>query len=122
MNSLINSRKRSCTCSETPPYGHLVNTVNRLYFPNFLGPLVSVLTGFHCILNVVRLSVEQCCLVIFDNICMERTWIRPKVHLILRIGYEDVEERGKGAEIVCVLEGFGKSVRSRGGCKIWLKN
>ena len=46
----------------------------------------------------------------------------PKVHLILRIEYEDVEERGKGAEIVCVLGGFEKSVRSRGGCKIWLKN
>ena len=28
--------------------------------------------------------------------------------------------KGKGAEILCVLGGIEKSVRSRGGRKIWL--
>ena len=29
---------------------------------------------------------------------------------------------GGGGDFVCVLGGFEKSVRSRGGRKIWLKN
>ena len=28
------------------------------------------------ILNIARLSIEDCFSVIFDNICMERTWIK----------------------------------------------
>ena len=43
---------------------------------------------------------------------MERTLIRPKVHLILRRGYEDVEGAG-GCNFVCVLRGSEKSVRLR---------
>ena len=61
------------------------------------------------ILNVARLS--DCFLVIFDNFCMERTWIRESTFLYREGGYEHVE----GAEILCVCsEGFEKSVRSRG--------
>ena len=64
------------------------------------------------ILNVARLS--DCFLVIFDNFCMERTWIRESTFLYREGGYEHVE-RGGGAEILCVCsEGFEKSVRSRG--------
>ena len=63
------------------------------------------------ILNVARLS--DCFLVIFDNFCMERTWIRESTFLYREGGYEHVE--GGGAEILCVCsEGFEKSVRSRG--------
>ena len=62
------------------------------------------------ILNVARLS--DCFLVIFDNFCMERTWIRESTFLYREGGYEHVEG---GAEILCVCsEGFEKSVRSRG--------
>ena len=64
------------------------------------------------ILNVARLS--DCFLVIFDNFCMERTWIRESTFLYREGGYEHVEGGG-GAEILCVCsEGFEKSVRSRG--------
>ena len=43
------------------------------------------------ILDVVRLSVKGFFFSLhFDNICMERTWIKPKVHLIKRRGYDDV--------------------------------
>ena len=64
------------------------------------------------ILNVARLS--DCFLVIFDNFCMERTWIRESTFLYRERGYEHVERWG-GAEILCVCsEGFEKSVRSRG--------
>ena len=64
------------------------------------------------ILNVARLS--DCFLVIFDNFCRERTWIRESTFLYREGGYEHLE-RGRGAEILCVCsEGFEKSVRSRG--------
>ena len=64
------------------------------------------------ILNVARLS--DCFLVIFDNFCMERTWIRESTFLYREGGYEHVEGGG-GAEILCVCsEGFEKSVRSGG--------
>ena len=33
-------------------------------------------TSLVLILNVVRLSVQDCSSVIFANICMQRTWIR----------------------------------------------
>ena len=34
------------------------------------------------ILEVVRLPVQYCFSLNFDNICMERTWIRAKVHFV----------------------------------------
>ena len=44
------------------------------------------------ILNVARLS--DCFLVIFDNFCMERTWIRESTFLYREGGYEHVEAGG----------------------------
>ena len=44
------------------------------------------------ILNVARLS--DCFLVIFDNFCMERTWIRESTFLYREGGYEHVEGGG----------------------------
>ena len=44
------------------------------------------------ILNVSRLS--DCFLVIFDNFCMERTWIRESTFLYREGGYEHVEGGG----------------------------
>ena len=46
------------------------------------------------ILNVARLS--DCFLVIFDNFCMERTWIRESTFLYREGGYEHVERWGGG--------------------------
>ena len=43
------------------------------WYWNILSILENILV---LILNVVRLSVYDCFSVIFDNICMERTWIR----------------------------------------------
>ena len=51
------------------------------------------------ILNVARLS--DCFLVIFDNFCMERTWIRESTFLYRERGYEHVE-RGGLKFCVCV--------------------
>ena len=53
------------------------------------------------ILNVARLS--DCFLVIFDNFCMERTWIRESTFLYREGGYEHVERGGGGLKFcVCV--------------------
>ena len=58
------------------------------------------------ILDVVGFSVYDCFSLIFDNIFMERTWIRPTVHLILRRGYKDVPGGGEEAEILCMCSGL----------------
>ena len=52
------------------------------------------------ILNVARLSA--CFLVIFDNFCMERTWIRESTFLYREGGYEHVEGGGGLKFCVCV--------------------
>ena len=52
------------------------------------------------ILNVARLS--DCFLVIFDNFCMERTWIRESTFLYREGGYEDFERGGGLKFCVCV--------------------
>ena len=52
------------------------------------------------ILNVARLS--DCFLVIFDNFCMERTWIRESTFLYREGGYEHVEREGGLKFCVCV--------------------
>ena len=41
----------------------------------------------------------------FDNVFMERTWIRPTVHLILRRGYKDVPG-GEEVEILSMCSGL----------------
>ena len=46
---------------------------------------------------------------------MKRTWIRPKVHLLWRKGYEDVGgEGGGGSEILCVYSGALKNRYGQG--------
>ena len=44
---------------------------------------------------------------------MKRTWIRPKVHLLWRKGYEDVGGGG-GSEILCVYSGALKNRYGQG--------
>ena len=45
---------------------------------------------------------------------MKRTWIRPKVHLLWRKGYEDVGGGGGGSEILCVYSGALKNRYGQG--------
>ena len=44
--------------------------------------ILSIDENILVLLNVVRLSIWDCFSVIFDNICMERTQMRGKVHLM----------------------------------------
>ena len=97
VNSLINSRKHTCTYIRTPPDGHLGNTVTSLLRQIFFGrlakrpyiflkkkqtsfvrspvntakyfwPIDDRINGVpHSVLNVVRLPVMDCFSVIFDN-------------------------------------------------------